>query len=278
MAFKLFGVNEISARIPNMLFIVLTAGVTYLLGMSLSHDRRVAALTGLSTLVSGRYDIMVRNETGAILFFATFLLCVLRFEQTSNRWWLIGAGVAAGLAAMQRFELAAMIPLFLVYLIARQIFLDRVTIFSEPRRYLVHGLKKQKTALVFAGVALFVFSPMMFYNARTTGTPWNISGGPMPMNIFGKYSGAGPQVRAEQRFIVFGEDDVPTIRSAVSGIGLAKALEVNERHVRSSILQLAIGIVGPIAPALFLGGCCGAREPITGTSDSFFFWWAPWRT
>ena len=114
-SFQLFGVSELSARIPSALAATLTVLVTFLLGRRLLNDR--AAYSGAILLflcfgfvLSGRFVIMDGLLT---LFTTTCLLAgflALRGWHLRSGWWLVAA-VACGLGMLTKGPIAPVLTI-----------------------------------------------------------------------------------------------------------------------------------------------------------------------
>jgi 4-amino-4-deoxy-L-arabinose transferase-like glycosyltransferase len=113
--FKIGGYNVTMARLPNIIYILLTSLITYIFARKLTSDNRAAFISAILVLFTHRYQTGLLNNTGATFFFLLFIMFVWLHE-TKKAWkWLFFASLFAGLAALQRTEYILLYPLYIIF-------------------------------------------------------------------------------------------------------------------------------------------------------------------
>jgi 4-amino-4-deoxy-L-arabinose transferase-like glycosyltransferase len=110
-SYKLFGVNEFSARLPSAIAGILLVYTTYLCGRTI-YGSRTGFLAGLILLSCFGFVYQSRNGTTNIpltLFVFTGFYAHLRLKQGSQKWWYL-LFVSFSLAFMVKFWAGLVLP------------------------------------------------------------------------------------------------------------------------------------------------------------------------
>ncbi len=197
LSFKIFGINETAARLPNIIFIILIGSASFFIGKLLSNNYQVAFYCGVSVLLCGRYDIQTRNDTGAILFITMIFLSVLLYEKYRKMFWVFIAGLFAGLAAMQRFELIIVFPILAIYFFLGNFFKSK----RKIKEYVLNISNYRYSICVVISSLLF-YSPMIIYNNSVHGSLFVSKNSASRMGDIAKYQ-INSTKTFEERYKVF---------------------------------------------------------------------------
>lgn len=155
---RLFGDTELGVRAATFLIWPLTSLTLYLLARRLFAGEpwaeRAAFWSAVAfaclpmTFLGG---VLITTD-GPLLLFWTLTLYFLAGALAHDRWrdWLL-AGAAAGLGLMSKYSMVFLAPAFLVYLLV-----------TPRHRHLLFSVRPYAAA----GLALAIFSPNLFWNAR----------------------------------------------------------------------------------------------------------------
>ena len=111
VAYKLFGIHEFSARLPSALASLLTLLVCYELGRSLFSKTTgllAALMLGSTPLMCG-VARFANPDALLQLFIVSILFCFWQ-SQRGGTWWFLATGAAAGLAALAKGPVGAILP------------------------------------------------------------------------------------------------------------------------------------------------------------------------
>jgi len=247
LSFKIFGINEISARLPNMFFIILIGIASFFIGKLLSNNYKVAFYCGLIALMCGRYDIQTRNETGAIFFITMIFLSVLLYERKRKIIWVIVTGILSGLAAMQRFELIIIFPILSFYFLINQFIVSK----SKIKNYLLN-ISNYKNSIYVLIFSLVFYLPIMIYNYNVHGNILVSQNEASIMGYIAKYHSITPT--AEERYAVYFNKNNESImhnKNFVQKFSFNKSNLIELKKGIKYLIYKNIGIFGMII--LFIG-------------------------
>lgn len=145
IAFALFGINDVVARIVPVLFGTLAVFITYLVGNQL-FDRRVGLISCLVVALLPFHIIFSRQvlvDVPLSFFLILFIYFISKYRMTESNIVGFWAGVSSGLCIMSKEVGVITIPIFITYAI------------------LTRTLKLKKFLFVLAGYA-FALSPYFF--------------------------------------------------------------------------------------------------------------------
>jgi 4-amino-4-deoxy-L-arabinose transferase-like glycosyltransferase len=153
----LFGDSEFAIRLAAPL---LTAGVAvfvYAIGTRL-YDRRVglwAAIAFASLPGASVAAWVMSTDSPLLLFWAAALYCFIRGREGGGRGWWLGAGLAAGLGLLAKYEMA-------YWLVSA---LGLVLLVPGERRHC-------KPVAVAIGIAMLVYTPNLWWNWKNGFVTW----------------------------------------------------------------------------------------------------------
>jgi 4-amino-4-deoxy-L-arabinose transferase-like glycosyltransferase len=159
--------NDILPKYIHFAFALLTAGIifAYICKRMGSVYGLLGALFFLSIPVIVKLSVPVYVDLGLTFFSFAALLALFRWRETDFRpRWLLLAGAACGLALGTKYN--GLVTLFILSLITPVFYIR--SHYGEPAR---RQFKAVGYAVVFAGMALMVFSPWMIRNVMWTGNP-----------------------------------------------------------------------------------------------------------
>jgi hypothetical protein len=149
LAFRLFGVDFFSLRIPVLLFSLGWVPALYLIARRFVRPLTAGALTLLSVV----WSVPNYPEAQADwynLFFATWgVLALIRFTETERRRWLWIAGLCAGLSFLAKITALYFVAAGLLFFVFREVKLYRGSEAAPGSRALAYR--------VFASVGLLLF-------------------------------------------------------------------------------------------------------------------------
>ncbi|HHP7234951.1 MAG TPA: ArnT family glycosyltransferase, partial [Desulfobacterales bacterium] len=159
--------HDILPKFIHFAFALLTAGIlfTYIRKRLGSVYGLLGALFFLSIPVIVKLSVTVYVDLGLTFFSFAALLALFRWRETDFRArWLLLAGAACGLALGTKYN--GLVTLFILSLITTVLYVR--SSHGKPAR---RQFKAVGYAVVFAGMALMVFSPWMIRNVMWTGNP-----------------------------------------------------------------------------------------------------------
>lgn len=189
------------AAIVNAIFDTMTAAIVVLLLLQLGHGRAAiaTAVLGVALFPTGIYwSVHALTESTATLLMAATLCLLVRFAQTGEQRFLVGAAPLVGLACLVRFDSIVLVPPALL----------AIWLAPDPTKRIRH-------VALFGAVALLVFSPwplrnvMQFGAPHIEGTEWlSQRGDPLPSGAIRwmrTWCTNGPNENALPDRIVFGQ-------------------------------------------------------------------------
>ncbi len=116
LSIKIFGPNEVAARLPSAIMLCILSGIVFRMGMLMFNERVgfIAALLLVSNNfilehLSGRQQL--EHNDIAFMFYVTLSIWSwLEYEKAGNKLWLIGMGIFSGCAILNKW-----LPGLLVY-------------------------------------------------------------------------------------------------------------------------------------------------------------------
>lgn len=145
IAFALFGIYDIVARIVPVIFGTLSVLVTYLVGKEL-FDRKVGIISCLILALLPFHIIFSRQvlvDVPLSFFLILFIYFIAKYRMTGDNMFCFWAGVSSGLCVMSKEVGVITIPIFIVY------------------TFLTHTLELKKFLIFLAGCASAVM-PFFF--------------------------------------------------------------------------------------------------------------------
>lgn len=142
VAFALFGINDVVARMVPVLFGTLTVLITYLVGKQL-FDSRVGLVSCLVVALLPFHIIFSRQvlvDVPLSFFLILFIYFIAKFRMTESNIMCFWAGVSSGLCIMSKEVGVVTIPIFIMYAL------------------LTHTLRLKKFLYAFVGCAFALSS------------------------------------------------------------------------------------------------------------------------
>ncbi|HMA40479.1 MAG TPA: hypothetical protein VKP10_10400 [Gemmatimonadales bacterium] len=156
-AFRVFGTNLFSLRLPLFGFFLLWVPAVYYIGTRFAHP----AIAGLVAALGAAWSIpqySAAMPTWYNLFFATFgTAALLRHLETGRRRWLVAAGLAGGLSCLAKIVGLYYVAAVLLFLVFRESQLDGPSA-ARPR---------WRAYPVAIGAALALFVALLFWLVHT---------------------------------------------------------------------------------------------------------------